>query len=82
MCKWQVSDPNNDSSPPEYSLANGLDFGVLSRVPLLAGCELTPLETIVLSHVRLYHVTIKVRLSGLSWCCYRSVTQRWHAVGR
>ena len=56
----QVEDDCNVDDPPEYSLANGLDFGVLSRVPLLADCPLTQLETVLLSHIRLYHLTIKV----------------------
>lgn len=64
VCCWQVDDVDNIDDPPSMSLANGIDFGVLSRVPLLAQWPLTQLETMVLSNIRLYHLVIKVHMAA------------------
>ena len=54
----QACDEGNVNDPPPLSLANGIDFGVLSRLPgYRAPSEV---ECMAMSDIRLYHVTVKV----------------------
>ena len=62
MCA-QACDVNNNDDPPPLSLANGIDFGVMSRLP--NHTPLSEMEAMATSDVRLYHLTVKVWL--LSW---------------
>lgn len=56
---WQACDKQNEHDPPKFSLANGIDFGVLSRLPEYQ--PLSEMEIMALSDIRLYHITVKVR---------------------
>ena len=47
-----------DAKAPKLSIANGIDFGLLSRIPQLE--PLSDVEQMLLSEVRLYHLVVKV----------------------
>ena len=48
-----------NAAAPKFSLADGIDYGWLARVPELE--PLSDLEIMLLSSVRLYHSVVKVR---------------------
>ena len=57
-CHEQACVEDNVDDPPPLSLANGIDFGVLSRLPgYRAPSEV---ECMAMSDIRLYHLTVKV----------------------
>ena len=60
LCKfcYKQACENSDPVRPKMSLANGVDYGVLSRIPELD--KLSCLEEMLLSEVRLYHIVAKV----------------------
>ena len=66
MCEHCFSEASKgaDAKAPKLSIANGIDFGLLSRVPQLE--PLSDVEQMLLSEVRLYHLVVKV--SACSAC--------------
>ena len=57
-CLDKAKVETNESDPPNRSLADGVDYGWLARVPGLE--PLSDLEAMLISDVRLYHTVVKV----------------------
>ena len=58
---------------PKMSIAAGIDFGLLSRLPELE--PLSDVELMLLSEVRLYHVVAKVCMAGAKSLLYSLVPE-------